>query len=278
MDKKDKLLTIGRFAAMHGINKKTLMWYDEIGLFSPAAIHPQNGYRYYSYRQSPLLETILLLRDLDVPIKEIQAFVQDRSAKRLAALYSDKIRALDEELLHRNAIRQTLIKRRQQMLTLMQIDLTEIAVIEKEERGLVTVAIEKDISFEKEVELITAETEKYRLRRLHDASYGSMISVESLRSGAYDDYARLFIEISVPNDPSPKEGSLHIQPGGTYVRAFHLGGLADMPQKYQELFSFAQKRGLELHGFSYEMGINDNVIERIEDYIVQIEIPARPKR
>ena len=86
MDKKDKLLTIGRFAAMHGINKKTLMWYDEIGLFSPAAIHPQNGYRYYSYRQSPLLETILLLRDLDVPIKEIQAFVQDRSAKRLAAL------------------------------------------------------------------------------------------------------------------------------------------------------------------------------------------------
>ena len=153
-------------------------------LFSPAAIHPQNGYRYYSYRQSPLLETILLLRDLDVPIKEIQAFVQDRSAKRLAALYSDKIRALDEELLHRNAIRQTLIKRRQQMLTLMQIDLTEIAVIEKEERGLVTVAIEKDISFEKEVELITAETEKYRLRRLHDASYGSMISVESLRSGA----------------------------------------------------------------------------------------------
>ena len=40
--------------AVHGINKKTLMWYDEIGLFHPAAIHPENGYRYYNYHQSPV--------------------------------------------------------------------------------------------------------------------------------------------------------------------------------------------------------------------------------
>ena len=41
MNKKDKFLTIGQFAAMHGINKKTLMWYDEIGLFKPASINPE---------------------------------------------------------------------------------------------------------------------------------------------------------------------------------------------------------------------------------------------
>ena len=62
MNEKSKLLTIGQFAALHGINKKTLMWYDEIGLFKPATIDPQNGYRCYNYHQSPILETILLLR------------------------------------------------------------------------------------------------------------------------------------------------------------------------------------------------------------------------
>ena len=51
MEKKENLLTIGQFAALHGINKKTLMWYDEIGLFRPAVIHPENGYRYYNYYQ-----------------------------------------------------------------------------------------------------------------------------------------------------------------------------------------------------------------------------------
>ena len=51
------------------------------------------------------------------------------------------------------------------------MDLSEISIIEKEERYLVTVDIDKNISFEKEVELITAETAKYQLGRLHDASY-----------------------------------------------------------------------------------------------------------
>ncbi len=76
--KKEKLLTIGQFASMHGINKKTLMWYDEIGLFGPATINQTNGYRYYNYHQSPILETILLLRELDVSINEIQYFMKNR--------------------------------------------------------------------------------------------------------------------------------------------------------------------------------------------------------
>ena len=75
MARSDKLLTIGQFAALHGINKKTLMWYDEIGLFRPAVIHPENGYRYYSYHQSSILETILLLREQNVSIDEIQSFM-----------------------------------------------------------------------------------------------------------------------------------------------------------------------------------------------------------
>ncbi|MDE6961152.1 MAG: hypothetical protein K2P27_09850, partial [Lachnospiraceae bacterium] len=44
--------------------------------------------------------------------------------------------------------------------------------------------------------------------------------------------------------------------------------------RYQELFDFAAEHSLTLHGFSYEMGINENVIDQIDDYIVQIEIPV----
>ena len=90
MNEKDKLLTIGQFAALHGINKKTLMWYDQIGLFKPAAINPENGYRCYNYYQSPILETILLLRELDVSVNEIQAFIKDRSAQNLKNLLDEK--------------------------------------------------------------------------------------------------------------------------------------------------------------------------------------------
>ncbi len=47
-----------------------------------------------------------------------------------------------------------------------------------------------------------------------------------------------------------------------------------MPKRYQEIFDYAKEHNLVLYEFSYEVGINENVIDRIEDYIVQIEIPV----
>ncbi len=271
MKNRNGLLTIGQFADMHGINKKTLMWYDEIDLFHPAFINPDNGYRYYSYHQSLILETILLLRELDVSIPEIQNFMKNRSASRLKVLLDEKIEELDQRMLHLQAVRNTLCGHRENMLTLLTMDLSGITVIHKEEQCLVTVDIDPDTSFEKEVELITAQTKKYQLGRLHDASYGSMISVRDLMDGNYNNYTRLFIEIPF----LPQKTGLHIQPGGNYIRAFHKGNWDDIPLRYQAIFAFARAHGLTLTGFSYEKGINENVIDRIEDYIVQIEIPIQ---
>ena len=124
MEKTDKLLTIGQFATLHGINKKTLMWYDEIGLFKPAAINPENGYRFYNYHQSSLLETILLLRELDVSIDEIQAFMKNRSAESLKALFEEKIAGLDAKIAHLKAVRQTLCNYHQNMENLLATDLS----------------------------------------------------------------------------------------------------------------------------------------------------------
>lgn len=119
--------------------------------------------------------------------------------------------------------------------------------------------------------MITAETVKYQLGRLHDASYGSMIPVSSLQKGNFSDYTKLFIEI--PSLPARNE--LHIQPQGKYVRAFHKGSWEQIPLRYQSILDYARNHGLTLSGFSYEKGINETVVDRIEDYIVQIEIPIQ---
>ncbi len=271
MNEKSKLLTIGQFAALHGINKKTLMWYDEIGLFHPAAIHPENGYRFYNYYQSPILETILLLRELDVSIPQIRQFLKNRSAATLKSLLDDNIQCLDQKLLHLLAIRKTLCTQQQNMETLLTMDLSEINIVQKEEAHcLITVDIDAGTTFEQEVELITAQTAKYQLGRLHDASYGSMIPVASLQNGDFDNYTNLFIEIPFLQQ---QEG-LHIQPNGSYLRAFHKGDWSKIPLRYQAILDYAGEHGLTLAGYSYEKGINETVSSRIEDYIVQIEIPV----
>ena len=63
-------------------------------------------------------------------------------------------------------------------------------------------------------------------------------------------------------------------PKGKYIRAFHKGEWDGIPKRYREILGYAREHHLSLHGFSYETGINENVVDRIEDYIVQIEIPV----
>ena len=271
MDKRSKLLTIGQFAALHGINKKTLMWYDEIELFHPAAIDPANGYRYYNYHQSSVLETILLLRELNVSTEEIRIFMQNRSAASMEQLLLEKIEDVDQQIAHLKAVRKTLSYHCQNMQTLKTMDLSEISLVEKKERCLVTVDIDKDTPFDKLVEMIIDETKKYQLRRLHDASYGTMIAVESLRRGNYEGYSSLFIEIPFPI----KKKGLHIQPAGRYIRAFYQESPENAITCYQKIFDFTSENGFILSGFSYEVIINENVIGRTEDAIVQIEIPIK---
>ncbi len=270
MDANAKLLTIGQFAALHGINKKTLMWYDEIGLFKPALIHPENGYRYYNYHQSALLETILMLRELDVPVSEIQTFIAHRSAETLQKLLDKNILLLDKKIAHMQAMRKNLSTRRQHIEHLLHMDLSEIRRIKKDASCLVTVPIDKQTSYDEQVEMILEETQKYQLRRLHDASYGTMISVKSLLEKQFEDYSSLFIEVPFPIQ---SEG-LHMQPAGDYLQAFYQGDWNQMSSKYEEIFSYATDHNLQLSGYSYEMIINDNVTESMKEYIVQIEIPV----
>ena len=67
---KETYLRTAAFAALAGVNKKTLHYYDEIGLFRPAYVN-EKGYRFYSPLQLDRLALIVTLKDLGVPLKVI---------------------------------------------------------------------------------------------------------------------------------------------------------------------------------------------------------------
>ena len=271
LKEKAALFTIGQFAALHEINKKTLMWYDEIGLLKPACIK-ENGYRYYSYQQSAALETILMLRELNVSLDEIKQFMENRTIDNFASLLQEKITELNQTISHLRSIQKILINQQQDMDMLRSLDIAEISLVEKQSRYLVAVDMAENLSFEQEIERVIAETKKHQLRRLHDASYGAMLPVEHLYQGKFSEYSAIYIEMPFPVS---KRG-LHLQPAGTYLRAFCKGNWENLPERYKEILAYAKKQGTTLCGYAYETGINELVIDSIDDYITQIEIPIKP--
>ncbi len=65
-----KYFSSGEFARLTGVNKRTLHYYNDIGLFKPQLIG-ENGYHYYSGMQFAQLELILILRRVGLSIEEI---------------------------------------------------------------------------------------------------------------------------------------------------------------------------------------------------------------
>ena len=56
--------SIGEVAKYTGLSRQALIFYDKIGLFRPAYVDPQNGYRSYSAKQIDYLDTILIMKKI----------------------------------------------------------------------------------------------------------------------------------------------------------------------------------------------------------------------
>ena len=78
------LLVIGRFARLVGLSVGALRHYDELDILRPAWIDPETGYRSYRRGQLETARVIARLRDLEVPLEGIRAYLgtDDPAARR----------------------------------------------------------------------------------------------------------------------------------------------------------------------------------------------------
>lgn len=80
-----KMLTVKQVAKVSGVSVRALHHYDEIGLLKPASTG-RNGYRYYGREELLRLQQILLHRELDIPLGEVRAILDDPKFDQLEAL------------------------------------------------------------------------------------------------------------------------------------------------------------------------------------------------
>lgn len=69
------LLRITDFARAAGVTARLLRHYDSLGLFKPAHVDADTGYRYYRLEQLSRLHRIISLRTLGLPLHEIGTIV-----------------------------------------------------------------------------------------------------------------------------------------------------------------------------------------------------------
>jgi DNA-binding transcriptional MerR regulator len=72
------VFTIGDFSRLARVSCRLLRYYDELGLLRPATVDTATGYRYYSAKQLPRLNRILVLKDLGFSLEEIPRLLDEQ--------------------------------------------------------------------------------------------------------------------------------------------------------------------------------------------------------
>ena len=92
------MLTIGEFSRLTHLSVRTLRRYHEATLLEPAVVDEATGYRYYGVDQIPTAQVIHRLRELDVPLSDVQRILRTPDPGVRAALVADHLQRLEDVL------------------------------------------------------------------------------------------------------------------------------------------------------------------------------------
>lgn len=92
-----KLLTIGELADMLSINASTIRHYEREGLITPSKID-DNNYRLYDFDRLDRMDNLILLRDLDIPLKDLKGLIDDYSVEKYNKLLNDSLNNINNKI------------------------------------------------------------------------------------------------------------------------------------------------------------------------------------
>lgn len=268
-------INTSKFAKLCNTNKRTLIHYDEIGLFKPAYTD-ERGYRYYSETQCDIFFTITCLKDLGMPLKEIKPYVNDKNPESLTKLLLEQQKKVQQELLHLKRIEQVINNK----LTL----LSEGMNIHFDEDGCSAPRIEHfyEELFMTSPFLGTSDHERLfsvlceHIGQVNHGSlnighpYGAMMNVSDLKEGIYDQYAYFMTKVSAPSNHS-----LHQKSAGDYAVIYLQGDYYEAEKAFQKLLDFIGTNELTHGEYCYKEAIWDELtVENKEEYITRISIPV----
>lgn len=295
----EPFIKTSEFAKLCKTNKRTLIHYDEIGLFKPT-FTDEKGYRYYSETQCDVFFTITCLKDLGMPLKEIKLYIDHKNPEDLTELLLEQEKKVQEKLQHLKRIEQVI----QNKLELVSEgratrfdERLSLPYIEKYPAEPMLTSPYLDTNEHEELfSAICEHIGDVNHRELNIGHpYGAMMKVKDLLVGKYDQYAYFMTKIGRDAivravdenaesrkttgknvDASPKTASIHQKPGGLYAVIYLQGDYYEADEAFEKLLAFIKKNELTPGEFCYKEAVWDELtVEDKEDYITRISIPVK---
>lgn len=148
-----KMFRIGEISKIFDIPQQTLRYYDKIGLFSPAYINPETGYRYYTLIQLQQLLHIKTLKNINLSISDIKDFGNSNwNLDDLETLLSKQVDYISRSIEELNKLKNGIQSRMEFYRNLKTQPKNEIVTHEVNERVLYSKPIDIHSNINQEME------------------------------------------------------------------------------------------------------------------------------
>jgi DNA-binding transcriptional MerR regulator/effector-binding domain-containing protein len=243
-------LTTGEFAALCGVKKDTIFFYDQIGILKPDYI-AENGYRYYSPDQVMIFEIITTLKTVGMSLKEIQKYSSRQNTKEFLDLLNEK--------------RQELIETQRRLTdtigfvdhtigiieTSLQVDTGDVYLEQCDEEYMVITTPPSlddmnDTSYWVKIEELADYCNEHKLGSVFPI--GEIILKENFEQNNF----RSAYYCSKPVRKMMSGPRIHRKPAGRYAVLYHRGSYKTLADAYKALKAYIQQNNLKVLGDLYE--------------------------
>lgn len=264
MRKEMQKLTTSQFAKLHEVNKRTLHYYDEIGLFSPHT-KSDHGYRYYDVSQSIDFEYIRMLKELNMSIEQIAKFRQNPTPADFLNIICEKEKEIEKQIQKLKDIQTIIQNKKEQILFCETLKGQTIRIEECESKQLLVYPL--DVTQDDFSQMFSHLKEIWGIEQIR-MGIGSYIDLDCVYKMNFERYDGIF---TVALNPKT-DLNCFVKPKGKYLCGYQKGKWEQLPNLYQQMLDYAKLHHLQLTGYAYEVGINDFVISKEEDYMTKIMI------
>ncbi|QIW21438.1 MerR family transcriptional regulator [Bacillus thuringiensis] len=274
----NKRFTIGEMAKMHNIAESTLRYYDEKEIFHPSIVDPQTNYRYYTIDQFSLLDTIKFLRQLNIPLKEIKKYIDERNpAYALNLLEKQQEMMLKKQ----REIEYDLAKMEHKIHLIKEatkVKAEQMVIKEIPQRKITAIAVAPnttDDMFEYYIHSL-----QKNMRQMDDSLFSGDIGVTVAKKGLMQNEFQAYSSVFILLDYMPFQihSSDEIKEG-MFACVYHHGPYEETDETYKKLMKYINQEGYEVSGDAIEIALIDwSVTDNPEEQVTEIQIPIMKKQ
>ena len=263
------LFSIGELSRLQNISRQTLIFYDKIGLFCPAYVDPENGYRYYSAAQLDFLDTICIMKRIGFSLDEIKSYLKEYTLDTSMVALRKQLTIIDRQIEELQLIKSRVEHRCLQLeqSAAIRSQYAEVSVQTVQSQYIVW----QEVAAPYTLDRVSMATKQCFVRSFKEQlpvffQSGAIVPLARILQGQYTLASHAFL----PIEKCSASGVVEL-PAGRCVVTYHTGDYLSIGTAYERLLHYCRAHRLPIISDSYEFALIDYLSTGDEtEYITKI--------